>query len=128
MLRPCRQNPRLSAYESMEVAFHFYATPMAPPGEKDYVNEKREGRSAWGFNAKNAWYIVPATKNCICFKVAMVSMAAYRVSDTIQFDHHDVSIPAFTSEDIFFAEMKHLTDAIWKQPPTASPEELAAVH
>ena len=24
--------------------------------------------------------------------------------------------------------MKHLTDSIWKQPPTASPEELAEVH
>ena len=41
-------------------------------------------------------------KKYICFKVAMASMAAYGLLDIIQFDHHAVSMPAFTSADIVF--------------------------
>jgi hypothetical protein len=32
MMRPCTQNPNLSAYEAMEGMFSFDATPMAPIG------------------------------------------------------------------------------------------------
>ena len=58
----------------------------------------------------------------------MASMAADQVSDTIWFDHHAVSILAFTSVDRIVAGTKHLKYAIQKKPPTAPPEELAAVH
>ena len=74
------------------------------------------------------WYIVPDTKNYRCFKFSMASTEAEGVSETIRFDHHAVSIPAFTLSDIIVAETKHPTDVIRQQPTTALPEELAAVH
>jgi hypothetical protein len=40
MLRPCHQNPALSAFEAMEGSFSFDATPMAPPGTEVHVHLK----------------------------------------------------------------------------------------
>jgi hypothetical protein len=40
MLRPCCQNPALSAFEAMEGLFSFDATPMAPPGTDVLVHLK----------------------------------------------------------------------------------------
>ncbi len=57
MLRPCRQNPTLSAFESTEGFFSFDATPMAPPGTKVLVHLKPAQRKSWSFHASNGWYI-----------------------------------------------------------------------
>ena len=40
MLRPCWQNPLLSAFEAMEGSFSFDATPMAPPGTDVLIHLK----------------------------------------------------------------------------------------
>jgi hypothetical protein len=40
MLRPCRQNPLLSAHEALEGSFSFDATPMAPLGTEVLVHMK----------------------------------------------------------------------------------------
>ena len=58
----------------------------------------------------------------------MAYTAAEQLTYTIRFEHHAVLMPSFTSADRIVAVMKHLTDAIWQQPPTAPPEELAAFH
>ena len=49
-------NPKLSAFESHEGAFHFTATPFAPPGTKVLVHQKPNRRSSWGFHAQPGWY------------------------------------------------------------------------
>ncbi len=40
MLRPCHQNPLLSAHEALEGSFSFNATPMAPLGTEVLVHMK----------------------------------------------------------------------------------------
>jgi hypothetical protein len=40
MLRPCRQNPALSAFEPLEGSYLFDATPMAPLGTKGLAHHK----------------------------------------------------------------------------------------
>ncbi len=44
MLRPCRQNPLLSAHEALEGSFSFDATPMAPLGTEVLVHMKPNRR------------------------------------------------------------------------------------
>ena len=128
MLQPCSQNPKLSAYESMKGAFHFDATPMAPPGKKVYVHGKLEGRVSWGLNSPNAWYIGLVKKHYRYLIVAMESTAADRMSEKMWFDHNAELTPDFALAYRTVAATKHLTDTIWQQPPTAPPEELSEVH
>lgn len=66
MMRPCRQNPALSAHAAMNGCFNFEATPMAPPGTKAFVHVKPGRRATWGFHAADAWYVGPAMKHYRC--------------------------------------------------------------
>eukprot|EP00957_Ditylum_brightwellii_P045358 3438217-Ditylum_brightwellii.AAC.1 len=54
ILRPCRQNPALSAQEAIHGTFHFEAPLMAPPGTKCYIHIKPRKRASWGFHAEDA--------------------------------------------------------------------------
>ena len=63
IMRPCRLNPKLSAFEALEVAFHFTSTPFAPPGKKVLAHETPGRRASWGFHANKGWYIGPALNN-----------------------------------------------------------------
>ena len=59
IVRPCRINPRLSAWAAMEGEYHFSATPIAPPGSKMLMHENPGRRQTFGYNAKKSWYTGP---------------------------------------------------------------------
>ena len=59
IVRPCRSNPKLSAWAACEGEYHFDSTPIVPPGTAMLMHQPPEKRSSWGFNAKKAWYIGP---------------------------------------------------------------------
>ena len=63
IVRPCRQNPRLSAWEACNGDYHFDSTPIAPPGTAMLMHVKPGNRSSFGFNAKKAFDIGPAFKH-----------------------------------------------------------------
>jgi hypothetical protein len=71
MLRPCCQNPLLSAFKAMEGLFSFDAMPMAPPGTKVLVHLKPTCRKSWAFHASNGWYIGPSLKHYRCIRAIM---------------------------------------------------------
>ena len=41
MLRPCRTNPRMSAYAALEGELIYERTPLAPPGMKGIIHKKQ---------------------------------------------------------------------------------------
>ena len=57
IMRPCRQNPLLSAWAALEGEFHFDATPLAPPGTEMLIHKRASCRASWGFNAKKSRYV-----------------------------------------------------------------------
>eukprot|EP01082_Thalassiosira_pseudonana_P011880 g10662.t1 g10662 contig4:2284681-2286983(+) len=57
MMRPCTQNPNLSAYEAMEGMFSFDATPMAPIGTECMIHVKPSKRCHGCRSCKNHGYI-----------------------------------------------------------------------
>ena len=127
ILRPCRINPKLSAFESLEGAFHFTATPFAPPGTKVIVHHKPNRRSSWGFHAQPGWYIGPALNHHKCWKFIMEGSRAKRITDTLSFQHHNVKVPQPTSSDKIISATGELKRAIKQQPAKAPMEELSAI-
>jgi hypothetical protein len=91
MLRPCRQNPLLSALEAMEFSFLFNATPMAPPGMEVLIRLKPTRHKSWSFHASNGWYIGPSLKHYCCIQAIMEGTNGKCLSDTFQFKHHAMS-------------------------------------
>ena len=55
ILRPCRQNPALSAHAAMNECLNFDEMPIAPPGTKAMAHVKPQRRASWGYHAEKAW-------------------------------------------------------------------------
>ncbi|KAL7480206.1 hypothetical protein ACHAW6_011040 [Cyclotella cf. meneghiniana] len=81
MMRPCTQNPNLSAHEALEGMFSFDATPMAPIGTECMVHVKPNRRHTWGYHSIKAWYFAPALNHYRCIK-AVTDTGAVRLADT----------------------------------------------
>mmetsp|Transcript_30567 Transcript_30567/g.62466 ORF Transcript_30567/g.62466 Transcript_30567/m.62466 type:complete len:109 (-) Transcript_30567:1347-1673(-) len=79
MLRPCRQNPALSAWEALFGAFSFDATPLAPPGTLTFVHEKPTKRASWAARATQGWYVGPAPNHYHC-SISVVAFPQIRRS------------------------------------------------
>ena len=120
IMRPCRLNPKLSAFEALEGAFHFTSTPFAPPGAKVLAHEKPVRRASWGLHANKGWYIGPALNHHQYYKYIKQSTGAERITDTIKFQHHNVKVPQLTAADIITSAARELQHAI-KQQPTKAP-------
>ena len=127
IMRPCRFNPKLSALEALEGAFHFTSTPFAPPGTKVLAHEKTGRRASWGFHANKGWYIGPALNHHQCYKYIMKSTGAERITDTIKFQHHDVKVSQPTAADRITSAARELQRAIKRQPAKVTMEELQAI-
>ena len=126
MLRPCRQNPLLSAFEAMEGSFSFDATPMAPPGTEVLIHLKPTRRKSWAFHASNGWYIGPSLKHYRCIRALMEGTGGERLSDTFRFKHHAMPVPMITPTDRIVAATKALTAAI-SGVQESPPDELQAI-
>ena len=89
IVRPCRQNLRLSAWAACNGDYHFDSTPIVPPGTAMLIHAKPENRSYFGFNAKKVYYIGPAFKRYRTFRGLIPSTGGERLSDSVKFKHHD---------------------------------------
>ena len=125
MMRPCTQNPKLSAHEAMEGMFSFDATPMAPIGTECMVHVKPSRRQTWGYHAIKAWYFAPALNHYRCVKV-VTDTGAVRTTDTFTFLHHTIPVPTITATDRIVNATKHLKQAI-EGKTTPAPDELEAI-
>ena len=47
LVRPCRYNPKLSAYEALEGNFSYNHTPLAPLGSKVIAHDTPQQRATW---------------------------------------------------------------------------------
>ena len=104
IVRPCRRNPRLSAWAATEGEIHFDLTPIAPSGTEMLMHEKPNRRRSFGVNTKKAW------------KGYLPSTGGTRMSDTVKVKHHAIAIPSLTPADRILEAARQLDDAIRNQP------------
>ena len=69
MMRPCRSNPKLSAYSSLEVECSHNHTPLAPLGAKVISFDSPTTRQTCSPYGHYAQSIGPALDHCRCFKI-----------------------------------------------------------
>jgi len=129
MLRPCHQNPLLSAHEALEGTFSFDATPMAPLGTEVLVHIKPNQRSTWGYHTSKAWYLSHSPNHYRCIRILMADTGGERITDTFCFCHHTipVPVPSITATDRILDATARLTAAI-EGVPEAPPNELTAIQ
>ena len=111
--------PKTVSMAAMEGNFHFNATPIAPSGSEMLMHEKPNQRHSLGYNAKKAWYIGPCFRHYCSFHGILPSTGGERVSNTVHFNHHVLTIPQLTPADRILEEANQLNLAIKQQPAKA---------
>ena len=66
LLRPCRVNPKISAYNAIFGSFDFNKSPLAPPGTKVVIQEKPDNHRSWAPRGTKDWCVGPALEHYRC--------------------------------------------------------------
>jgi len=127
MLRPCHQNPLLSAHEALEGSFSFDATPMASLGTEVLVHMKPYQCSTWGYHTSKAWYLSHSPNHYRCIQVLMANSSGKRITHTFRFNYHSIPVPKITATDRILDTTTRRTAAI-EGVQEAPPNELATIQ
>jgi hypothetical protein len=113
MLRPCRFNPKMSAYTALEGEFDYNKTPLAPLGSKVIAFKPPGVRQTWAPHGTLAWTIGPAVNHYRCLSVYVPKTNATITADTFQWSEDNVfRLPTITNEEQLTIAAHHLADAL----------------
>jgi hypothetical protein len=73
---------------------------------------KSNRQCTWGYHASKAWYSLHAANHYWCIQVLMADTGGKRITDTFQFKHHAITVPAITATDRIIGATPSLTTAI----------------
>ena len=82
MLRRCRRDSSISAYEALYGIFDFNKTPLAPIGTKALIYEGPDTRASWAPHGIDGYYVGPAKKHYRNLRFWIPTTRRYRISDT----------------------------------------------
>jgi hypothetical protein len=121
LLRQSRVNPQLSAYAQLYGPFDYSKTPIAPPGMKVLIHERPDDRGSYDPHGISGWYIGPSMKHYRCHRVWVTSTCSERISDTVTWIPHGISMPTSSTTDIIIAAANDLTKALKQSVQAPSP-------
>ncbi|KAL7550663.1 hypothetical protein ACHAWF_013882 [Thalassiosira exigua] len=85
MLRPCRINPKISAYTYLECHHDYNHVPFVPMGWRALVYEDPERRASWAYHGVEGFAVAPAPDHYRCTTCWIPSTGGERKSDTVMF-------------------------------------------
>ena len=127
LLRPCRYNPTVSAWEGLNGYFKFDATPMGPPGSRIIIHAKPELRKSWDYRGQDGYFVGPALNHYRCYTVLKKDSQAVIISDTVRFRHHTLTIPDLSAEDKIIHALQTLTHSMTGAPTASTDDQLMAI-
>jgi hypothetical protein len=127
LLRQATLNPRISAWEYFQGPFDFNKTPLGPVGCRVLIHAKPITRRSWDFRAKQGFYIGPALDSYWCFKLINADTKSQCISDTVEFCHKYLAIPAPTSEDRIIQGLQQVAGALTRATPPTSISQVDAI-
>ena len=101
LLRQSTIHPRISAWEffHFQGPFDFIKMPLGPVGCWVLIHAKPATQRCWDFCVKYGFYIGPAMDSFRCFKLVNADTMSQVISNTVEFRHSYLSIPAPSPED-----------------------------
>ena len=107
--------------------FDFNKTPLGPGGCRVLIHAKPATRRSWDFRAKNGFYIGPAMDSYRCFKLVNADTKSQVISDTVEFRHSYLSVPAPSTEDRIVHGLQVVAGAITGAAPPTSISQVEAI-
>jgi hypothetical protein len=101
--------------------------PPGPVGCRVLIHSKPVTRRSWDFRAKQGFYIGPALDSYRCFKLVKADTKSQCISDTVDFRHKYLAIPAPTPEDRIIQGLQQVAGALTGAPPPTSISQVDAI-
>ena len=83
----------------MSGPFDYNKMPLAPMGCQVQVHEKTDKRGTWAFHLVDGWYIATSPEHYRTHKCHIKETKSDRFSDTVQFQHKNITNPTVTPHD-----------------------------
>jgi hypothetical protein len=117
LLRQATANPKILVWEYFNGAFAFNKTPLAPVGCRVLIHAKPGTRRSWDYRAKQGFYMGPALDHYRCYKLVKSKAKQKVISNTVQFRHAYLQIPAVSEEDKILNGLQVMVGAMQKCTP-----------
>ena len=115
-------------WEAFAGPLSYDATPLGPLGCEVISHKKMGSRNSWDFRGDPACNIGVSLKHYRCQNIIAKGTRATRVSDTLAFRHHHLTIPTRTPADHIIHGVERLTTAIDAAPAVECDNQLAAIQ
>ncbi|KAL7484644.1 hypothetical protein ACHAW6_010283 [Cyclotella cf. meneghiniana] len=99
LLRQSNASPIVSAYVHLNSPFNYNKMPLAPMGCEVQVHKKADKRGSWAYHSVDGWYLNTSPEHYRTHNCYMKSTHCKRLTDTIQFQHKDITNPSLTPAD-----------------------------
>jgi hypothetical protein len=99
LLRQSNATPTISAYAHMNGPFDYNKMPLAPLGCNVQVHEKSDKRGTWAFHSVDGWYVQTSPEHYRTHKCHIKAINSDRFSDTVQFQHKQITNPSVSAKD-----------------------------
>ena len=116
------------AWEAFAGPLDYDATPLGPLGCELISHKKMDTRNSWDFRGEPAWNIGVSLKHYIFQNIIAKVTRATRVSDTLEFRHHHLTILTRTPVDHIIHGVKKLTASINAAPAVECNNQLATIQ
>ena len=120
MMRSSRINPVISAYQQLCGKYDYASHPLTPPGMRVVAHVKPAQKESWAPHGLDGYYVGPALDQYRCYKVWITKTQTSRITDTVAWHPHNITIPGLSPIDVLVAAITDLTQALitfQKSPP-----------
>jgi len=112
LLQQSNATPKVSAYSHMNGPFDYNKMSLAPIGCKVQVHEKTDKSGTWAYHCVDGWYLSTSNEHYRAHKCHVKATKGERVSDTVQFQHKDITNPTVTPHDKIMTALADCAKAI----------------
>jgi hypothetical protein len=127
LLRQSSITPSMSAWEHFNGPFDYNATLLLPLGCPLITHKKSATCCTWDFRGSDGFYIGIPIKHYCCHCVIDAKTKSLRISDTVDFHHHYLTIPTVTPADTSVYSLDTISNAITIAPSTTRNAQLHAI-
>ena len=128
LLIQARPDHTKSAWEAFAGTLNYDATPLGPLGCEVISHKKTGTRNSWDFHGEPAWNIGVFIYYYRCQNIIAKGTRDTRVSDTLEFRHHHLTIPTRTPADHIIHGVEQLMTAINAASAVECDNQLAAIQ
>jgi hypothetical protein len=91
------------------------------------IHTKSGTRRSWDYRAKQGFYVGPALDHYRCYELVKSETKQKVISDTVQFRHAYLQIPAVSAEYKILNGLQGMVGAMQNAPPPTSSSQLVAL-